>query len=221
MDDISPNRLGLYCHIPFCASSCDFCAFYQERPRRGDLDLFLGGMEEELDWVQPHRTFDTIFWGGGTPSLLPGRDLERLGRAVIENGGGSAEEWTVEMAPSTVKPDKLQVLKELGVTRISMGVQSFNENFLQALGRLHGPNQIYRAYDRIRQAGFSNVNLDLMIALPGQEIEDLRKDLVEACRLDPEHLSAYCLTFEEDTALWVKTGQRRNWAGRRQGCRLI
>ncbi len=204
MDDISPNRLGLYCHIPFCASSCDFCAFYQERPRRGDLDLFLGGMEEELDWMQPHRPFDTIFWGGGTPSLLPGRDLERLGRAVIESGGGSAEEWTVEMAPSTVKPDKLQVLKELGVTRISMGVQSFNENFLQALGRLHGPNQIYRAYDRIRQAGFSNVNLDLMIALPGQEIEDLRKDLVEACRLDPEHLSAYCLTFEEDTALWVK-----------------
>ncbi|MBC9868184.1 MAG: radical SAM family heme chaperone HemW [Opitutae bacterium] len=204
MAETTSRRLGLYCHIPFCASSCDFCAFYREKPYRSDLESYLDGMEEELDWMEPDRPFDTIFWGGGTPTLLPAKDLERLGRAVVENGGGRAEEWTVEMAPSTVKPDKLEVLKALGVNRISMGVQSFNEHFLEILGRRHGSRQVYQAYDWIRQAGFTNVNLDLMIALPGQGLEDLLEDLEEACQLEPDHLSAYGLTFEEDTVLWAK-----------------
>ncbi len=199
--------LGLYVHVPFCASTCDFCAFYQEKPRRGDLDNYLQAMEAELDWIQANRPIDTLFWGGGTPGLLPAKDLERLGKAVLSKTQGQPCEWTVEMAPSTVKVDKLKVLKDLGVNRISMGVQSFNEKFLEGLGRLHRPNQIYKAYDLIREAGFDNVNLDLMIALPGQGMADLEADLSEGCRLAPEHLSTYCLTFEEDTALWVKLSQ--------------
>lgn len=199
--------LGLYCHVPFCASTCDFCAFYQEKPKRQDLDRYLEGMGKELGWIQPDRPIDTVFWGGGTPGLLPASDLQRLGECVLNACRQTPIEWTVEMAPGTVKPDKLQVLKDLGVNRISMGVQSFQEAYLEGLGRLHRPNQIYRAYDWIRDAGFDNVNLDLMIALPGQTIEDMDKDLAEAGRLDPEHLSTYCLTFEEDTALWVKLSQ--------------
>ena len=199
--------LGLYLHVPFCASTCDFCAFYQEKPQRQELDRYLDGVEKELKWIQPNRPFDTIFWGGGTPGLLPADDLHRLGELVVEASGQKPLEWTVELAPSTVKRDKLQVLKDLGVNRISMGVQSFDEKFLESLGRLHRPNQIYQAYDWIREAGFDNVNLDLMIALPGQDKDDLLKDLREACRLAPEHISTYCLTFEEDTALWVKLSQ--------------
>lgn len=199
--------LGLYLHVPFCASTCDFCAFYQEKPQRKDLDRYLEGIEKELHWMPVDRPIDTVFWGGGTPGLLPAKDLQRLGEAVRAAADQQPIEWTVEMAPSTVKPDKLRVLKDLGVNRISMGVQSFDEKFLEGLGRLHRPNQIYQAYDRIREAGFQNVNLDLMIALPGQEKDDLLKDLREACRLNPEHLSTYCLTFEEDTALWVKLSQ--------------
>ncbi|MCZ6672925.1 MAG: radical SAM family heme chaperone HemW [Verrucomicrobia bacterium] len=199
--------LGLYCHVPFCASTCDFCAFYQEKPHRKDLDRYLAGMEKELAWIQPDRPIDTVFWGGGTPGLLPATDLKRLGEAVLEFAQQQPLEWTVEMAPSTVKPDKLKLLRDLGVNRISMGVQSFQESFLEGLGRLHRPRQIYQAYDWIRVAGFENVNLDLMIALPGQTVDDLKNDLEEVCRLDPEHLSAYCLTFEEDTALWVKLSQ--------------
>ncbi|MCB1122950.1 MAG: radical SAM family heme chaperone HemW, partial [Verrucomicrobiae bacterium] len=153
------------------------------------------------------RPIDTVFWGGGTPGLLPAKDLERLGKAILARTGQQPLEWTVEMAPSTVKPEKLRVLQDLGVNRISMGVQSFQERFLEGLGRLHRPNQIYQAYDFIREAGFDNVNLDLMIALPGQEAADLLKDLDEAICLEPEHLSTYCLTFEEDTALWVKLSQ--------------
>ena len=199
--------LGLYLHVPFCASTCDFCAFYQEKPHRKDLDRYLEGMERELRWIQPNRPVDTVFWGGGTPGLLPPKDLIRLGNVMLEGTGQQPIEWTVEMAPSTVKPDKLKALKDLGVNRISMGVQSFSDRFLEGLGRLHQPSQIYQAYDWIREAEFENVNLDLMMALPGQEKEDLLKDLKEACRLDPEHLSTYCLTFEEDTALWVKLSQ--------------
>ncbi|MDG2166867.1 MAG: radical SAM family heme chaperone HemW, partial [Opitutales bacterium] len=199
--------LGLYLHVPFCASTCDFCAFYQEKPHRKELDRYLDGIEKELQWIQMDRPVDTVFWGGGTPGLLPAGDLQRLGEAVLNAAGQRPIEWTVEMAPSTVKDDKLQVLKDLGVTRISMGVQSFDEKSLEGLGRLHRPKQIYQAYDRIRDAGFENVNLDLMIALPGQGKIELEKDLKEACRLDPEHLSTYCLTFEEDTALWVKLSQ--------------
>jgi oxygen-independent coproporphyrinogen III oxidase len=199
--------LGLYCHVPFCASTCDFCAFYQEKPQRADLDRYLDGMAGELAWLTVDRPIDTVFWGGGTPGLLPASDLQRLGDLVLNTCRQQPVEWTVEMAPSTVKPDKLRVLMELGVNRISMGVQSFQESFLEGLGRLHRPNQVYQAYDRIREAGFDNVNLDLMIALPGQSAVDLEKDLAEAIRLDPEHLSTYCLTFEEDTALWVKLSQ--------------
>ena len=204
---VEETGLGLYLHVPFCASTCDFCAFYQEKPQRQELDRYLEGIERELNWAKPNRPIDSVFWGGGTPGLLPAKDLERLGTAVLNITGQQPIEWTVEMAPSTVKPVKLEVLKELGVNRISMGVQSFQERFLEGLGRLHRPNQIYQAYDWIREAGFDNVNLDLMIALPGQGREDLLADLREACRLDPEHLSTYCLTFEEDTALWVKLSQ--------------
>jgi oxygen-independent coproporphyrinogen III oxidase len=111
------------------------------------------------------------------------------------------------MAPATVTAERLAVLKALGVTRISLGVQSFDDALLDALGRQHTPAQIYRAYDLIRAAGFATVSMDLMFALPGQTETQWRADLDEALRLAPDHLSTYCLTFEEDTALWVKLSQ--------------
>ncbi len=113
----------------------------------------------------------------------------------------------MEMAPSTVKPDKLAVLKDLGVTRISMGVQSFDAALLASLGRLHNPKQIYRAWEAIEQAGFAATNLDLIFAIPGQSLVQWQADIREAARLGPSHLSTYCLTFEEDTALYVKLAQ--------------
>ncbi len=122
---------------------------------------------------------------------------------------GQPAEWTVELAPATVTPDRLAVLKELGVTRVSLGVQSFDAGLLDALGRQHTPAQIHRAYDLLRAQGFASVNLDLMFALPGQTEAHWRADLTEAVRLAPDHLSTYCLTFEEDTALWVKLSQGR------------
>jgi oxygen-independent coproporphyrinogen-3 oxidase len=113
----------------------------------------------------------------------------------------------VELAPATVTTDRLAVLRALGVTRVSMGVQSFRPELLDALGRQHSTSQIYRAYELIRAAGFPSVNIDLMFALPNQSEAEWRADLDEAVRLAPDHISTYCLTFEEDTALWVKLSQ--------------
>ena len=199
--------LGVYVHVPFCASTCDFCAFYQTVPKGDAVGNYLAAVEAEAALVNwDGRTAEMAFWGGGTPGLLRAAEIERLGRVMLVYGGKPTE-WTVELAPATVTQDRLAVLKSLGVTRISMGVQSFNEGLLDALGRQHTPAQVYRAYDLIRACGFPSVNLDLMFALPNQTEEQWHADLAEALRLAPDHLSTYCLTFEEDTALWVKLSQ--------------
>lgn len=199
--------LGVYVHVPFCASTCDFCAFYQTVPKGDAVRQYVDAVEAEAALVNWNgRQAATAFWGGGTPGLLKPAELERLGR-VMRLYAGQPAEWSVELAPATVTADRLAVLKQLGVTRVSMGVQSFNAGLLDALGRQHTTAQIYRAYDLIRGAGFASVNLDLMFALPGQTEEQWRADLTEALRLAPDHLSTYCLTFEEDTALWIKLSQ--------------
>lgn len=205
---VAGTPLGVYVHVPFCATTCDFCAFYQTVPRGDAVMRYLDGIEAEAGLVSwQNRPVATAFWGGGTPGLLKADQLERLGRTMLLYAGGRPAEWSVEMAPATVTAERLAVLKALGVTRISLGVQSFNEALLDALGRQHTPAQVYRAYDLIRAEGFASVNLDLMFALPGQDEAQWRTDLDAAMRLAPDHLSTYCLTFEEDTALWVKLSQ--------------
>jgi len=206
---VARGPLGIYVHVPFCASTCDFCAFYQKQPTATEVDEFLAGIEREADLVSWDRPVSTVFWGGGTPGMLAPKDLARLAAAVRARCGGTPEEWTVELAPTSVIDARLAVLKDAGVTRISMGVQSFQPDLLDALGRQHSRDRIFRAYERVRAAGFASVNLDLMFALPGQTAEEWAADVREAVALAPDHLSTYCLTFEEDTKLWVKLSQGR------------
>ena len=196
---------ALYLHVPFCASSCDFCSFYQEQPKRGEIDRYLAAIERELELHPPGRV-ETAFWGGGTPGLLPADDLRRLGEAMTR-AAGQPSEWSVELAPSSVRADKLAALKEIGVTRVSMGVQSFDDVTLDALGRRHSPKQIMEAWELIEAAGFASRNLDLIFAIPGQDEQRWTEDLRRAIELQPDHLSTYCLTFEEDTAMFVKLSQ--------------
>lgn len=205
----NPDPLGIYVHVPFCASTCDFCAFYQKTPTATDVGRFLAAIETEAALVTWRRPVTTVFWGGGTPGLLAPRDILRLGSAVRARCSGAPEEWTVELAPASVTEARLAALKEIGVTRISMGVQSFQPELLDALGRQHTREEIFRAYDRVRVAGFHSVNLDLMFALPGQTAPEWAGDVREAVSLGPDHLSTYCLTFEEDTKLWLKLSQGR------------
>lgn len=194
--------LGLYMHVPFCASTCDFCAFYQKTPKPQDITRYLSGIQQELNLYADWSRLQTVFWGGGTPSILLPQQMEQLGQTLLKSK--RPLEWTVEMAPASVKLDKLKVLKGLGVNRISMGVQTFAPKLLEGLGRQHTLEQIYRAYDCIQTAGFQNINLDLIFAIPGQTLEEYLADIQHAVALNLTHISTYCLTFEEDTALFVK-----------------
>jgi oxygen-independent coproporphyrinogen-3 oxidase len=196
--------LGVYLHVPFCASTCDFCAFYQTTPTADGVQRFLQGISDEAALIEWSRPVTTVFWGGGTPGLLAPAHIRLLGEIVRARLGGVPVEWTVEMAPASVTAARLEALKEIGVTRISMGAQSFQPVLLDSLGRQHTREQIFRAYERIREADFASVNIDLMFALPGQDEAAWMGDLGEALALAPDHLSTYCLTFEEDTKLWVK-----------------
>ncbi len=205
-----PEPLGLYVHVPFCATTCDFCAFYQVRPTAESVEGFIKCLSAEAALVDWDRPLSTVFWGGGTPGLLAPADLARVAALVRGLPGGTGvAEWTVELAPASVTRERLEVLRSAGVTRVSLGVQSFRPALLDALGRAHTREQVYRAYERIRGAGFPSVNLDLMFALPGQTAAEWDADLDEAVRLAPDHLSTYCLTFEEDTALWIKLAEGR------------
>lgn len=203
------SPLGLYVHVPFCASTCDFCAFYQQEPTAADVARYLDGIAREAALVRWPAQVATVFWGGGTPGLLAPRHLEQLAGTLRARLGGAPEEWTIELAPASVTDARLAALRAAGVTRVSLGVQSFRPALLDALGRKHTREQVFRAYERIRAAGFPSVNLDLMFALPGQSAAEWEQDVREAVALAPDHLSTYCLTFEEDTRLWVKLAQGR------------
>ena len=202
------EQLGLYVHVPFCSSTCDFCAFYQVKPDTRKMALYFDGLEDELALVPWDRPLSSVFWGGGTPGLLSPDQLRRLGGLVNRLPKVSERiEWSVEMAPASVTDARLAALQDVGVTRISLGVQSLRPDLLDNLGRQHTREQALRAYERVRNRGFPSVNIDLMFALPGQEEDVWIADLQEALALQPDHVSTYCLTFEEDTALWVKLSQ--------------
>lgn len=205
---------GLYLHVPFCATRCDFCAFYEEQPSRAQVKAFLEALETEFARAPacPRSAVEVpVFVGGGTPTLLTAADLDQLCAITRAWLGGRPREWTVEMAPSTVKADKLAALREGGVTRASLGVQSFRDPWLAKLGRRQSVAQAEQAYAALRAAQFPSVNLDLMFALPGQTEAEWRVELETAIAWNPDHLSTYCLTPEEDTALWAKmaAGQHR------------
>ncbi len=198
---------GLYIHVPFCARSCDYCAFYQSAPDADAIRRYFEALRQEAGLIAWPAQIETVFWGGGTPGLLSPKDLLKLGALVREFSGGRPREWSVEMTPLSVTEARIEALKEAGVTRISLGVQSFQPRLLDALGRQHTPEQAFKAAERLHAAGFDNVNYDLMFALPGQDDEDWMRDLDQAIALAPAHISTYCLTFEEDTKLWLKLSQ--------------
>lgn len=200
--------LGLYVHVPFCGNACDYCAFYKEAPKREAVDAWLQGIERETALIPLPRPADTFFIGGGTPGVLTPRDFEKLGAILRKaNYGKTPREWSVEMAPSSVNADKMRALANIGVNRISMGVQSFDAETLAILGRRHAPKKILSAYETIRSAGFANVNLDLIFSVPGEKRSRWHADLDQAVALAPEHLSTYCLMLEEEAPLLARLQQ--------------
>ncbi len=193
--------LGLYVHIPFCLRKCFYCDFASGPVGEVKRSSHLGALEGEIRasaWRG--SAVRTVFLGGGTPSELRVDELERLVDALASSFDLSRlSEWTIECNPGTLSPLSLRAYRELGINRISLGVQSFHDRHLKALGRVHDSRQAREAVAQVRQAGFDNLNLDLIFALPGQTLQEWRTDLDEAVSYSPEHLSLYNLTIETGT----------------------
>jgi oxygen-independent coproporphyrinogen-3 oxidase len=195
---------SLYIHVPFCAQKCAYCAFYSE-PSSGDLiNRYVAALIRELELVAHDLQPRTIFFGGGTPSLLNLRQWEQILRALGRLNLLGAEEFTVECNPATVSPDKAKLLRDFRVNRISLGVQSLDEPLLERLGRIHTREMVFQSFDILRRAGFDNLNLDLMFAIPGQTMEVWRGTLAEALAFGSEHLSTYEVIYEDDTPLFAQ-----------------
>ena len=200
---------SLYIHVPFCAHKCEYCAFYSA-PAGGDqIQRYVDALIRELELIAPDCQPDTLFFGGGTPSMLSLKQWERILETLRRLGLDHPGEWSVECNPATVSIEKARLLRDAGVNRISMGVQSFNESLLERLGRIHSRDQVYRSYDILRSAGFQNVNIDLMFAIPTQSMDLWKSTVEEALQLGTEHLSCYEVIYEDDTPLYqqLKAGQ--------------
>ena len=191
----------LYVHIPFCPKVCPYCSFYKEASDRNKTQGFLDAVLLELEAFGAEKVRpSTIFFGGGTPSALSPRQLSYLLGGLRERLDLSdLQEWTLEMNPATVSQEKAELLLSLGVNRISMGVQAWQSDLLIRLGRVHSAAQALRSYEILRRAGFKRLNLDLIFGIPGQTPAQWEESLLKTIDLNPEHISAYCLTYEEDT----------------------
>jgi oxygen-independent coproporphyrinogen-3 oxidase len=198
---------GIYGHVPFCFHKCHYCDFYSLVDRRDRQPMFVQRLTEELRLAGPYfrRPLRTIFFGGGTPTLLATEHWRTLLNAVRDNlslEGGY--EFTLEANPETVHADLLAVLVGGGVNRLSLGAQSFQPKQLEALERWHDPANVERSVKLARAAGIWNINLDLIFAIPGQSLDAWRADLDTAVALEPTHLSCYNLTYEPNTPMTAK-----------------
>jgi len=200
---------SLYIHVPFCAQKCAYCAFYSEAASGELINRYTAALVRELEIVADDLKPKTIFCGGGTPSLLNLRQWETILRAMEKLKLLGAEEFTVECNPATVSADKAKLFRDFGINRISMGVQSLDENLLDRLGRIHSREMVFKSFDILRHAGFENINLDLMFAIPSQTMEIWRATLNEAMAMQSEHLSSYEVIYEDDTPLFeqLKAGE--------------
>lgn len=201
---VTPAVESLYVHVPFCAQKCEYCAFYSEASNGALINRYVRALERELEIVAADLRPRTVFFGGGTPSLLNLKQWETLLLAMQRLNLLGAAEFTVECNPATISLDKARLLRAFGVNRISMGVQSFDETLLQRLGRVHSRAMVFKSFDILRQAEFDNLNLDLMFAIPGQTLAIWRATLDEALALGSEHLSCYEVIYEEDTPLYAQ-----------------
>src|SRR2546430_1921914 len=203
MTDCSAQPVrSLYVHVPFCAHKCAYCAFYSEAAGGETVNRYVASLVREMERVAGDLKPSTVFFGGGTPSLLNLRQWEQILRAMGRLNLLGAAEWTVECNPATISLDKARLLRSFGVNRISMGVQSLDSLLLERLGRVHSREMVFKSFDVLRQAGFTNVNLDLMFAIPGQTMEIWRDTLREAIAMQSEHLSSYEVIYEDDTPLF-------------------
>lgn len=203
---------GLYVHIPFCKQACHYCDFHfstNQQVKTELVDQIAHELLLQKDYLQGEQ-LETIYFGGGTPSLLTAKELDVLFSAIHKNYEvSSTPEITVEANPDDLTPEKLRELKTIGVNRLSIGIQSFDEIVLRFLNRAHTVNEATNCVELAHKAGIENLSIDLIYSIPGQPEEALKNNLDKAFALQPTHISAYSLTVEEKTVFgkWVNQGK--------------
>ena len=199
------EKFGVYLHVPFCAKPCGYCRFYKKVPNDTDIEYYIDTLNSEVNLfknkTEQNKQVNTMFWGGGTPSILKPKQIEKV--ATIFEDMLPIDEWTVEVSPSTITQEKLETFKRVGVTRISLGVQSFSDITLQRLGRAHSLDDTLKAIDLVGESNFQHFSLDLIFGANGQTKEDFYKDIQQAVSTPIDHISAYCLEFESGTSTCV------------------
>ncbi len=192
-------KQGVYVHIPFCVSRCKYCDFFSTT----DLNkrhLYIEAVAEEIRLREKEKQeIQTIYFGGGTPSLLSTEEIKTLLDSI---GTEQATEITIEANPGDLNIDKLNELRNIGINRISIGVQSFDDNMLTLIGRRHNSEQAKRSIQMAQNAGFDNISADLMYGLPNQTMEQWQQDVRQMLSMNVKHISCYCLTYEQGTPLY-------------------
>lgn len=205
---MSRTPIGLYLHVPFCKAKCPYCDFYSIRGEEEEKDAYTEQMKRLLyaAATRLNREADTLYLGGGTPSVLGGRRIAELIDAARQNWGLSDAEITVEVNPGEYEPGFFEALRKSGANRLSMGLQSADEEELRLLGRRHSINQVRQAVQEAQQAGFENISLDLMLAVQRQTSESLRRSIAFCADCGIQHVSSYLLKIEQGTVYY----DRRN-----------
>ena len=198
------KNIGLYIHIPFCKKKCLYCDFNSYDIKSLDENAYIDALIEEIDFYvnEQKYNFKTVFIGGGTPTIINPRNIVRIIHAVEKNIQTDAE-ITIECNPGTVDKKKIDIYKAIGINRISIGLQAWQDDLLSIIGRIHKREEFLRSYALFRDSGFNNINVDLMFSLPGQNMDMWIETLTKVCNLGVEHLSCYSLIVEEMTPIYA------------------
>ena len=199
------NKISIYIHIPFCESRCHYCDFCSSLLAKSNVEKYFEYLRKEIKLQEDFlrgKLIDTVFIGGGTPSSVDPKFIKEIMEDLSAFEFSQDSEVTIESNPNSLTLEKAKTYFSSGINRISIGAQSFNEEILKRIGRIHKKNDIYRAIENARSAGFENINLDLMLALPGQKFPDIEESIREVEKLKLPHISYYSLILEEGTKLY-------------------
>jgi len=202
---MSKKEIGLYIHIPFCAHKCDYCDFISFSNCENKIEEYINKLKEEIKQENLEQyKITTIYIGGGTPSYIDSRHIVEILNLINKE---NAEEITIEVNPGTVTREKLEEYYNSGINRLSIGLQSTDNEMLKQISRIHTYEEFLETYKLAREVGFKNINIDLMIGLPNQENKDISESLENIIKLEPEHISVYSLILEEGTVLENKVSK--------------
>ena len=203
------KEIGIYIHIPFCKKKCDYCDFISFSNKDKKIEEYINAIIKEIEQQKIKSKITTIYIGGGTPSYIDSKYIKEIIAEIKKKNVDSNAEITIEVNPGTITKNKLEDYKEVGINRLSIGLQVTQNELLKQIGRIHDFEQFLETYKMARKLGFNNINIDLMLGLPNQRIKDLRESLEKIIELNPEHISVYSLIVEEGTPIAnkIKTGE--------------